>query len=50
MSEVILKLVPKEKTHNEVQEIWLQNYLSRKSFSAVPVKYELSLYINPTPY
>jgi hypothetical protein len=32
MSELILNLVPKEKTHNgvrtsAVQEIWLQNYL-----------------------
>jgi hypothetical protein len=34
-----------------VQEIWLQNYLSKESFSAVHVKYEYCLYINPTlPY
>jgi hypothetical protein len=44
MSEVILNLVPKEKTHNgvrtpAVQEIRLQKYLTGESFSAVPVKY-----------
>jgi Na+-transporting methylmalonyl-CoA/oxaloacetate decarboxylase gamma subunit len=55
MSEVIINVVPKEKTHNgvrtsAVQEIWLQNYLSGESFSSVPVKYEHSIYINPTPY
>jgi hypothetical protein len=27
----------------------LQNYLSGESFSPVPVKYERSIYINPTP-
>jgi hypothetical protein len=55
MSEAILNLVPKEKTHNgvrtsAVQEIWLQNYLSGESFSAVSLKYEQSLYIDPAPY
>jgi hypothetical protein len=55
MSEVILNLVPKEKIHNgvrtsAVQEVWLQNYLSGEIFSAGPVKYEHSIYINPTPY
>jgi hypothetical protein len=44
MSEVILNLVPKEKTHygvrnSAVQEIRFQNYLTGVSFSAVPVKY-----------
>jgi hypothetical protein len=28
----------------------LQNYLSGEIFSAGPVKYEHSIYINPTPY
>jgi hypothetical protein len=32
-----------------VKEIRLQNYLSGESFSPVPVKYEHSIHINPTP-
>jgi hypothetical protein len=54
MSEVALKSVPRKKKHkgvrtSAVQEIRLQNHLSGESFSLVPVKYEHSIYINPTP-
>jgi hypothetical protein len=54
MSEVALISVPGGKKlkgvrTSAVQEIRLQNYLSGESFSPVPVKYEHSIYINPTP-
>jgi hypothetical protein len=54
MIEFTLKSVPigeklKGARTSAVQEIGVQNYLSGESFSPMPVKYEHSIYINPTP-
>jgi hypothetical protein len=53
VSEVTLKSLQRKKLErvrtSAVQEIRLQNYLSGESFSPVPVNYEHSIYINPTP-
>jgi hypothetical protein len=53
MSELMMEPGSKWKNTQQSKNLYstLQNYLPGESFSAVPVKYEHSLYINPTlPY